>query len=121
MKNIFYTCLKKYKTKFFIPFILALIFVLIIQGCGYKLGGLEVVGENSNKTSILKLIAPKSFIKTLTNSGFIINDNDYQHFVKIEGPFYKKETSSVTSDATENEFSLTTSIPWRSLFFIRYL
>ena len=96
------------KKKFSISLI---IFVLIIQGCGYKLGGLEVVGENSNKTSILKLIAPKSFIKTLTNSGFIIDDNDYQHFVKIEGPFYKKETSSsVTSDATENEFSLTVTM-----------
>ena len=95
------------KKKFSIGLI---IFILIIQGCGYKLGGLEVVGENSNKTSILKLIAPKSFIKTLTNSGFIIDDNDYQHFVKIEGPFYKKETSSVTSDATENEFSLTVTM-----------
>ena len=35
------------KKKFSISLI---IFILIIQGCGYKLGGLEVVGENSNKT-----------------------------------------------------------------------
>ena len=33
----------------------ALIFVILLNGCGYKLGGLEVIGENSSKTAVLKV------------------------------------------------------------------
>ncbi|MAZ79964.1 MAG: hypothetical protein CMD72_04385 [Gammaproteobacteria bacterium] len=78
-----------------------------INGCGYKLGGLEVVGENSDKVTSIKIQASNSLTQLFINSGFLIENEIYEYFIKVEGPYFKKQTSSVTSDATENEFTIT--------------
>jgi len=81
--------------------------VLLVYGCGYKLGGLEVIGENAGKTASIKIESgSKSIKQTFVNSGFDVNDQDYEYIVKITGPDYIKETTSVTSDAVENEFTI---------------
>ena len=84
--------------------------MLLANGCGYKLGGLEVVGENSSKVSSIKIQASSSLTQSFINAGFLVDNDIYEYFIKVEGPYYKKETSSVTSDATENEFSITGTI-----------
>ena len=40
----------------------------------------------------------------------MVDNYSYEYFLKVEGPYYEKETSSVTSDATENEFIITGTI-----------
>ena len=87
-----------------------LIIMSLANGCGYKLGGLEVVGENSDKATSIKIQASSSLTQTFINAGFLVDNNSYEYFLKVEGPYYKKETSSVTSDATENEFIITGTI-----------
>ena len=84
--------------------------MLLANGCGYKLGGLEVVGENSDKVTSIKIQASSSLTQTFINAGFLVDNDSYEYFLKVEGPYYEKETSSVTSDATENEFSLTVTM-----------
>ena len=88
----------------------ALIFVILLNGCGYKLGGLEVIGENSSKTAVLKVISSKEFTRKLKNSGFIIKEENFEYLIQTEGPFRKKETSSVSSSADDREFTLTVSM-----------
>tara|TARA_B100000989_G_scaffold166308_1_gene124371 strand:+ start:25 stop:504 length:480 start_codon:yes stop_codon:yes gene_type:complete len=88
----------------------ALIFVILLNGCGYKLGGLEVIGENSSKTAVLKVISSKEFTRKLKNSGFIIKEENFEYLIQTEGPFRKKVTSSVSSSADEREFTLTVSM-----------
>ena len=87
---------------------LILIFVAsaLVYGCGYKLGGLEVIGNNSNKTAAIKIDATKSQIQSFINSGFIINNDKFDLMVVIDGPNYKKETSSVTSSAPDTSPSV---------------
>jgi outer membrane lipopolysaccharide assembly protein LptE/RlpB len=82
----------------------------LVYGCGYKLGGLEVIGNNSNKTAAIKIDATKSQIQSFINSGFTIDNDKFDLMVVIDGPNYKKETSSVTSSATENEITLIGSV-----------
>ena len=84
--------------------------MLLANGCGYKLGGLEVVGENSDKVTSIKIQASSSLTQTFINAGFLVDNDSYEYFLKVEGPYYAKETSSVTSDATENEFIITGTI-----------
>jgi outer membrane lipopolysaccharide assembly protein LptE/RlpB len=86
------------------------IIMLLANGCGYKLGGLEVVGENSDKVTSIKIQASSSLTQTFINAGFSVDNDSYEYFLKVEGPYYEKETSSVTSDATENEFTITGTI-----------
>tara|TARA_Y100000992_G_scaffold271627_1_gene212689 strand:+ start:70 stop:549 length:480 start_codon:yes stop_codon:yes gene_type:complete len=87
-----------------------LVLILFLNACGYKLGGLEVIGENSSKTAVLKISSSKELIRKFVNSGFIIDDDSYEFHVKAEGPFRKKETSSVSSSAYEREFTLTVTM-----------
>tara|TARA_B100001769_G_C22046539_1_gene562510 strand:- start:52 stop:531 length:480 start_codon:yes stop_codon:yes gene_type:complete len=87
-----------------------LIFAILLNGCGYKLGGLEVIGNNSSKTAILKVLSSKELIRKFKNSGFIINEENFEYLVQVEGPFRKKETSSVTSSADDREFTLIVSM-----------
>ena len=84
-----------------------LIIMLLVNSCGYKLGGLEVVGENSDKVTLIKIQTSRSLAQLFINSGFLIENEDYEYFIRAEGPYFKKETSSVTSDAIENEFTIT--------------
>jgi len=90
----------------------SLIFLLCIsvQGCGYKLGGLEVVGSNSSKTASIKILSSRSLEQSFINSGFVIDNKNFAFFIQVEGPYYKKETTSVTSSATENEFTITGTV-----------
>ena len=88
----------------------ALIFVTLLNGCGYKLGGLEIIGENSSKIAVLKVISSKEFMRKLKNSGFTIKEENFEYLIKTEGPFRKKETSSVSNSADDREFTLTVSM-----------
>ena len=90
--------------------ILIFLLCISIQGCGYKLGGLEVVGSNSYKTASIKILSSRSLKQSFINSGFVIDNKNFAFFVETEGPYYKKETTSVTSSATENEFTITGTI-----------
>lgn len=83
-----------------------LIIMLLANGCGYKLGGLEVVGEHSDKVTSIKIQASRSLAQLFINSGFLIDNENYEYFIIVEGPYFTKETSSVTSSATENEFTI---------------
>ena len=85
-------------------------FILSLSGCGYKIGGLEVIGENSEKTANIKIISNVVFYQSFINSGFKINNDIYDYVVIIVGPYFDKSTASVTSNATENEFTLTGSV-----------
>ena len=85
-------------------------FILSLSGCGYKIGGLEVIGENSEKTANIKIISNVVFYQSFINSGFKINNDIYDYVVIIEGPYFDKSTASVTNNATENEFTLTVSV-----------
>ena len=87
-----------------------ILFILILNGCGYKIGGLEVIGENSGKTADIKIISNKIFYQSFINSGFKINNDVYDYIVIIEGPHFNKSTASVTSNAVENEFTVTGSV-----------
>ena len=87
-----------------------LFFILSVSGCGYKIGGLEVIGENSKKTATIKIISNEVFYQSFINSGFKINNDIYDYVVMIKGPYFDKSTASVTSNATENEFTLTGSV-----------
>lgn len=84
--------------------------IALLQGCGYKLGGLESIGDNSSKTASIKLISPKSLKQKFVNAGFKLDENKFEFLVEVEGPFQKKETSSITSSATEREFTLTVTM-----------
>ena len=84
-----------------------LIIMLLANGCGYKLGGLEVVGDHSDKVTSIKIQASRSLAQLFINSGFLIDNENYEYFIRVEGPYFTKETSSVTSSATENEFTIT--------------
>ena len=86
-----------------------LIFIFLQNGCGYKLGGLEVIGENSSKTAVLDIHSSKFIIQKFKSAGFTINPDNFEYLVKVEGPFRNKETSSVTSDADDREFTLTST------------
>tara|TARA_B100000767_G_scaffold134495_1_gene127614 strand:+ start:931 stop:1410 length:480 start_codon:yes stop_codon:yes gene_type:complete len=90
-----------------IKIIIFLFSIFMNQGCGYKLGGLEVIGENSGKVTSIKIQSSRSLKQSFINSGFLISDKIFEYFVIAEGPYFKKETSSVTSSATENEFTIT--------------
>ncbi len=87
-----------------------LLFVILLNGCGYKLGGLEVIGENPSKTAALKVISSKEFTRKLKNSGFTIEEENFEYLIQTEGPFRKKETSSVSRSADDKEFTLTVSM-----------
>ena len=84
-----------------------LIIMLLANGCGYKLGGLEVIGEHSNKVTSIKIQASRSLEQLFINSGFLIDNENYEYFIRVEGPYFTRETSSVTNSATENEFTIT--------------
>tara|TARA_B100001093_G_scaffold442283_1_gene443902 strand:+ start:591 stop:1070 length:480 start_codon:yes stop_codon:yes gene_type:complete len=86
-----------------------LIFTFLLSGCGYKLGGLEVIGENSSKTAVLEVHSSKFIIQKFKSAGFTIDSDNFEYLIKVEGPFRKKETSSVTSDADDREFTLTST------------
>ena len=87
--------------------VLLLLSIFLVGSCGYKLGGLEVIGENAGKTASIKILSgSKSIKQSFINSGFVVNDQDYEYVVKISGPDYIKETTSVTSNAVENEFTI---------------
>ena len=87
--------------------VLLLLSIFLVGSCGYKLGGLEVIGENAGKTASIKILSgSKSIKQSFINSGFVVNDQDYEYVVKISGPDYIKETTSVTSSAVENEFTI---------------
>ena len=90
-----------------IKIITLLLSLVLTQSCGYKLGGLEVVGENSGKTTTVKIQSSKSLKQSFINSGFLINDKNFEYFIIVEGPTFSKDTVSVTSSATENEFTIT--------------
>ena len=89
---------------------LILMLSLLLGGCGYKLGGLEVIGENSSKTTSLNVISSKKIIQKFKKSGFKVNQDKFEYLVKVEGPFNNKETSSVTSSAEDKELTLTATI-----------
>ena len=76
------------------------------QGCGYKLGDLEVIGNDSTKTTSISIKSSRSQIQSFINSGFIIDNTNFTHIVIIDGPSFEKQTASVTSNATENEFTI---------------
>ena len=83
---------------------------LFLVSCGYKLGGLETIGENQGKVAVVKITSSQNFKQAFINAGFKINNNDFMYIISIEGPNYSKETTSVTSNATENELTITGSI-----------
>ena len=87
----------------------SLFFILLLNGCGYKLGGLETIGENSSKTALLEVHSSKFIIQKFKSAGFTIDSDNFEYLIKVEGPFRKKETSSVTSDADDREFTLTST------------
>ena len=84
------------------------LFALI--SCGYKLGGLEVIGDNQDKVAEVKILSPNNFKQSFINAGFTISSDNFLYLIKIDGPTYSKETTSVTSSATENEFTITGKI-----------
>ena len=86
-----------------------LFFILLLNGCGYKLGGLETIGENSSKTALLEVHSSKFIIQKFKSAGFTIDSDNFEYLIKVEGPFRKKDTSSVTSDADDREFTLTST------------
>ena len=47
------------------------LFVLI--SCGYKLGGLEVIGDNQDKVAEVKILAPNNFKQSFINAGFTVS------------------------------------------------
>ena len=55
---------------------------LLLGGCGYKLGGLEVIGENSSKTASLNVRSSKKIIQKFKNSGFKVNQDKFEYLVK---------------------------------------
>jgi|TARA_B110000971_G_C19965202_1_gene479898 outer membrane lipopolysaccharide assembly protein LptE/RlpB len=81
--------------------------LFFIQACGYKLGGLETIGEDSSKTALINTNSSQSLKRSFINSGFTIVSQNYNYQVLVEGPYYKRETVSVTSNATENELLIT--------------
>ena len=58
-----------------------LIIMLLANGCGYKLGGLEVVGENSDKVASIKIQASRSLVQLFINLGFLIENENYEYFI----------------------------------------
>ena len=86
-----------------------LIFIFLLNGCGYKLGGLETIGEESSKTAIINMHSSKFITQKFKNAGFTIDSDNFEYLVKVAGPFRKKVTSSVTSDANDREFTLTST------------
>ena len=86
------------------------ILLLFLASCGYKLGGLETIGENQGKVAVVKINSSQNFKQVFINAGFKIDNNDFNYIISIEGPNFSKETTSVTSNATENEFTITGTI-----------
>ena len=86
-----------------------LIFIFFLNGCGYKIGGLETIGEDSSKTAVIDINSSKFIIQKFKSAGFAIDSDNFEYRIKVEGPFRKKETSSVTSDADDREFTLTST------------
>ena len=86
-----------------------LIFTFFLNGCGYKIGGLETIGEHSSKTAVIDVNSSKFIIQKFKSAGFTIDSDNFKYRIKVEGPFRKKETSSVTSDADDREFTLTST------------
>jgi len=86
------------------------IFFIFLVSCGYKLGGLETVGENQGKVAVIKIFSSQNFKQSFINAGFKINNNEFMYSISIDGPNYTKEITSVTSNATENEFTITGTI-----------
>ena len=86
-----------------------LIFTFFLNGCGYKIGGLETIGEDSSKTAVIDVNSSKFIIQEFKSAGFVIDSDNFEYRIKVEGPFRKKETSSVTSDADDREFTLTST------------
>ena len=83
---------------------------ILFQGCGYKLGDLEVISGDTSKTASISIKSSRSQIQSFINSGFTIDNNNYSYIVIIDGPKFEKQTASVTSSATENEFTITGTI-----------
>ena len=92
-----------------ITFIVILLSIFY-QGCGYKLGGLEVIDNDSSKTTSIIIKSSRSQMQSFINSGFIIDNSNFTHIIVIDGPEFNKQTASVTSNATENEFEITGTI-----------
>ena len=86
---------------------IALFSLFLIQGCGYKLGGLEVTGEGPSNTALISINSSQSLRQSFVNSGFTVVSQNYNYQILIEGPYFKRETASVTSNATENELLIT--------------
>ncbi len=93
-----------------IHIIFIFISTLFINSCGYKLGDLEVIGENSSKTASINIKSSDALKQVFKNSGFTISQSTFDYLVITEGPFYKKEITSVTSNAVANEYTVTGSI-----------
>ena len=86
-----------------------LFFIFLLNGCSYKLGGLETIGEHSSKTAVLEVQSSKDIIKKFKRAGFTIDSDNFEYLIKVEGPDRKKETSSVTNNADDREFTLTST------------
>ena len=83
---------------------------ILFQGCGYKLGDLEVISGDTSKTASISIKSSRSQIQSFINSGFTIDNDNFSYIVIIDGPNFEKQTASVTSSATENEFTITGTI-----------
>ena len=51
------------------------LFALI--SCGYKLGGLEVIGDNQDKVAEVKILSPNNFKQSFINAGFTISSENF--------------------------------------------
>ena len=49
-------------------------------------------------------------IQNFQNAGFSVDSDNFEYLVKVEGPLRKKDTSSVTNDAYDREFTLTSTM-----------
>ena len=76
------------------------------QGCGYKLGDLEVIGNDSTKTTSISIKSSRSQIQSFINSGFIIDNTNFTHIVIIDGPSFEKTNSICNKQCHRNEFTI---------------
>ena len=90
--------------------LIVILLSIFYQGCGYKLGDLEVIDNDSSKTTSIIIKSSRSQMQSFINSGFIIDNSNFTHIIVIDGPEFNKQTASVTSNATENEFEITGTI-----------
>ena len=59
--------------------------LFLIQGCGYKLGGLEVTGEGPSKTALISINSSQSLRQSFVNSGFTVVSQNYNYQILIQG------------------------------------